>query len=430
MAHSAILTIEPIALGGVPAMVRVVDGLLRRWGHTPTLIYSDAESVPTDGMLPLVRYFARHPLPRREIRDGLNGLAIPLWPLPQWLAYYAPVVAARRELAAAQVRLVVAGSAHTGLPLALSDRPFIAWVATLYEREIEARASVGDAWARRLLASRAWPILRRQEARVLERAAIVLALSPHTETVIRRLFPAIAPRVRTLLCPVDTNVFRPAFPPPLLGEGPGVGGVMGLYLLLTARIRDPRKNVDLLLRAFARVRAARPDVGLVITGDDPLQETQALADRLGVRRAVAFRGLAPTAELVRLYQSAALFTLPSLQEGLGISALEAMACGVPVVATRSGGPEGIVVEGQTGWLVPNDDDAAFAEAILRALAEPGRLRAMRENCRRYAEREFARPVVEEKLLAALRDVYPQHFASPPGPPLLKRAVPFQERGGG
>ncbi|MBI3763888.1 MAG: glycosyltransferase, partial [Chloroflexi bacterium] len=233
MARSAILTIEPIGLGGVPTMVKAVDGLLRRWGHAPTLIYTDAESVPTDGLRSLARYLVRHPLPRREMRDGLNGLAIPLWPLPQWLNYYTPLIAARRELSA-EVRVLVAGSAHTGLPFAVSRRPFLAWVATVYDEEIEARVSAGDEWARRLRQGRDWPRLRRQEARVLEATSIVLALSPHTADEIRRRFPAVAPRVRTLVCPIDTDVFRPARSPLLLGEGPGVRpAVGGRFLLFT-----------------------------------------------------------------------------------------------------------------------------------------------------------------------------------------------------
>jgi glycosyltransferase involved in cell wall biosynthesis len=442
MAASAILTIEPVTVGGVPAMVRAAEGLLRRWGHSPTLVYTDAESVPTDGLSSLLRYFGRRPLPRREHRDGMEGVAIPLWPLPQWLGYYAPLVAARRVLMAASVRLLISGSAHTGLPFAVSRQPYIAWIATLYGEEIEARAASGDRWASRLRAGREWPILLRQEALVLERAALVLALSPHTAESIGRQCPAIAPRLRTLVCPIDTGVFRPAELGVTLGpKAKGLGGSCELgddnlqlltpnsqlairnsqflipnsqFLLLTARIRDPRKNVNMLLRAFARARAARPDVSLVITGDEPLPQTRALAHELGLGEAVQFRGAVSQDELVCLCQSAALLTLPSLQEGLGISALEAMACGTPVVATRCGGPEGHILEGHTGWLTPNGDEAAFAEAIVQALAEPARLQAMRANCRKYAEQELSRGVVEAKLLTALREVFPQHFAEAAG----------------
>ncbi len=405
MAPSAILTIEPIALGGVPALARAADRVLRRSGHTPTLIYTDAESVPTAGPLALLGYFARHPLPRREQRNGLDGLAVPLWPLPQWLGYYTPYYAARGVIRQAEVRLCVAGSAQIGLPLALDGRPFVAWIASLYEAEIGARAAVGDEWARRLLAGPRWATLQAQEKRVLEAATVVLALSPHTSAAIAQHYPTVAPRTRTLLSPIDTDAFRPN------ANSQDPNPKSQPYLLLTARIRDPRKNVNMLLRAFARVRAARPDLRLVVAGDEPLAGTHALAAELGLDEAVEFRGLVSQAELIRLYQSAALYVQPSRQEGLGISALEALACGLPVVSTRCGGPEGVVQEGVTGWLTPSDDEAAFAEAVLRALAAPEQLREMRAACRAYAERELARPVVEGKLLAALRDVFPQQFAA-------------------
>ncbi|MBI3761482.1 MAG: glycosyltransferase family 4 protein [Chloroflexi bacterium] len=181
------------------------------------------------------------------------------------------------------------------------------------------------------------------------------------------------------------------------------------FLLFTARIRDPRKNVWMLLRAFARVSAAHPDLKLVFIGDPPLDSHLAVRDECGLGDSVVFLPPLPRVELVPYYQAAELFVLSSSQEGLGISFIEALACGLPVVATRCGGPEGVIIEGETGWLVPNDDEAAFAGAILRALSDPARLSAMRDNCRRYAERELARPVVEEKLLAALREVFPTHF---------------------
>ena len=353
---SIILTIEPISLGGVPTMVKAADSLLRRWGHAPRLVYTDAESAPTDGIGSLLRYYARHPGPRREQRDGLDGLAIPLWPLPQWLGYYAPLVAARRELAAARIRLVVAGSAHTGLPFTYSDKPFVLWVATVYDDEMRARAAAGDAWAGRLLESRAWPRLQRQERRVLERAAAVLALSPHTGEAIRRVCPAAAPRVQTVMCPIDTEVFRP---------GDGANPFGGPFLLFTARIRDPRKNAAMLLRAFARVRAAHPALKLVLIGDAPLAPHLALRDELGLGESVVFHPAVPRAELPPYYQAAELFVLSSLQEGLGISFLEAMACGLPVAAYPVTGPLDVLGDSRAGVMHEDLRTACLAALELK-----------------------------------------------------------------
>jgi glycosyltransferase involved in cell wall biosynthesis len=94
---------------------------------------------------------------------------------------------------------------------------------------------------------------------------------------------------------------------------------------------------------------------------------------------------------------------------LGISLLEAMACGTPVVATRCGGPEGVVQDGKTGRLVENGNAGALADAVLELLADPGQLEPMRAACVAQARTQFARSVVQSRLLEAFRDVYPDYF---------------------
>jgi D-inositol-3-phosphate glycosyltransferase len=110
-----------------------------------------------------------------------------------------------------------------------------------------------------------------------------------------------------------------------------------------------------------------------------------------------------------LYQEATVFAFPSRQEGLGISVAEAMACGLPVVATRCGGPEGLVVDGVTGRLVPNGDEAAFAEAIDGILRDPALRIAMGAAAREEARRRFSRETIETALRVAFRDVFGDAF---------------------
>jgi glycosyltransferase involved in cell wall biosynthesis len=172
-------------------------------------------------------------------------------------------------------------------------------------------------------------------------------------------------------------------------------------VLLAARLNDPRKNVAMLLRAFAQVRAKLPDVKLVLVGEEPDESIRTLVDTLGLAEAVCFPGIVSKDELLRLYQGAELFVLPSRQEGLGIVMLEAMACGTPVIATDCGGPEGIVVDGITGRIVPNDDADRFAQAVIDTLNHPDELAAMRERCREFAVEQWSREVVEDTLI--------QHF---------------------
>jgi glycosyltransferase involved in cell wall biosynthesis len=88
-----------------------------------------------------------------------------------------------------------------------------------------------------------------------------------------------------------------------------------------------------------------------------------------------------------------------------------MACGPPAVATRCGGPEGVLEEGRTGVLVDvgRGNAGPFAEAVLGLLAAPEQLAAMRQACVEYARAHFARPLIEDRLLGAFRAAYPEHF---------------------
>jgi glycosyltransferase involved in cell wall biosynthesis len=299
------------------------------------------------------------------------------------------------------IHVVVSGANGCGLPAALAGRRYLVWIGTLYRDELEGKAAVGDDWARHTLRGFGGELLDWEERFIFERAAGILTNGPHTAEAVRRRYPQVKDKVRVMIYPVDTETFRP---------DPAVrAAVRRPYLLFTARINDPRKNVGLLLEAFARARAARPELELVLTGNDPLASIREKVAALGLGEAVRFVGYQTPAELVLLYQGAELFVLSSTQEGLGISLLEAMACGLPAVSTRCGGPEGVLAEGHTGLLVDNGDAEAFAGAVLGLLGDPARLEAMRANCAEYARAHFARPLIEDRLLDAFRATYPEHF---------------------
>jgi glycosyltransferase involved in cell wall biosynthesis len=326
----------------------------------------------------------------------MPGWAVADYPVPPRYQYHLPRLA--RAVWNAPLAAVVAGSSHTGLPLALARRPYVLWVATLYSEELQSRADVGDVWAAGLIHSSDWPMLEAQEQLVYERAGVILGLSLHTTEMIAARWPGVRPKLRTVVYPVDIERFQPGAAP---ADPP--------YILLTARIRDPRKNVNLLLRSFARVRTSFQRVRLIIAGDEPSLDTEHLAAELGLGEAVRFVGHVSPDELSRLYQQATLFVFPSRQEGLGISVLEAMACGLPVVCTRCGGPEGLILDNVTGRLTPNGDEAALANAIIDLLRQPQRAQAMGAAGRARAVNEFARSHVETQLRAAFKDVFGDAF---------------------
>jgi glycosyltransferase involved in cell wall biosynthesis len=128
----------------------------------------------------------------------------------------------------------------------------------------------------------------------------------------------------------------------------------------------PGKNVDLLIRAFTRLVAQLPAGAcrLLVIGDGPEGETlRAAAAATGAAEAIEFTGLLPNPDVRQRLADAELFCLPSASEGTPSTVLEAMAAGLPVLASRAGGIPELVEDGVTGTLVPAGDEPALAEAL-------------------------------------------------------------------
>ena len=141
------------------------------------------------------------------------------------------------------------------------------------------------------------------------------------------------------------------------------------YILCVAAHNEV-KGLDVLLRAVALLRSRGDDTPVVLAGDGPLRpELEQLTKRLGVADGVRFVGRQELGPLRDLLQRCTLVVVPSRSESFGIAALEAMAVGKPVVATRVGGIPEVVVDGQTGLLVPPEDEEALCAAMHRLLGD-------------------------------------------------------------
>ncbi|NIM51677.1 MAG: N-acetyl-alpha-D-glucosaminyl L-malate synthase BshA, partial [Gemmatimonadales bacterium] len=160
-------------------------------------------------------------------------------------------------------------------------------------------------------------------------------------------------------------------------------------LMHVSNFREVKRVPD-VVRVFAKVRESLPAV-LVLVGDGPERPgTEAEVEKLGLTKHVHFLGkVDAVADLLR---AADLFLLPSASESFGLSALEAMACGVPVVASRVGGLPEVVDDGGGGALVPAGDLDAMTENAL-ALLEPERWRAARAAAVRRAQLFSAERIV-------------------------------------
>jgi glycosyltransferase involved in cell wall biosynthesis len=167
----------------------------------------------------------------------------------------------------------------------------------------------------------------------------------------------------------------------------------------------PRKNLLFLLDVFAKVHSEEPGALLIIGGGGE-QETQ-LKDRaaeLGLSKEVVFPGHIPEDEKVAYYSLADVFVLPSLLEGFGMVAAEAMACGTPVVASSACSLPEVVVDGKTGLLADPRDVDDFAEKILRLLSSGDLREQMGQAGREWVLSNFSWNAAAAKTKAVYEDV--------------------------
>ena len=242
-------------------------------------------------------------------------------------------------------------------------------------------------WYIRLLIHRLHGFLRMQK-RVAKRLNAVVTVSEASAIDIAADFAVKPEAISVMPLGVDIDVFRPL---------PGVEREP--YRLITTASADaPLKGLPILLKAMALLRPQFPELTLTLIGKPKADgETRRLIDALDLEDAIDYRHGISTEEMVTCYAKATVAVVPSLYEGFGLPAIEAMACGVPLVSTDGGAlPE---VVGEAGKLVVAGDEQALAFAIggllsssseREQLAEAGVERAIQEYCwDRCAERMVA-----------------------------------------
>lgn len=233
------------------------------------------------------------------------------------------------------------------------------------------------------------PVARTALRRIGDDADVVTFVSRYTRG---RFASAFGPEAALEHLPpgVDTDRFTPdADARARMRERYGLGD-RPVVVCLSRLV--PRKGQDMLIRALPELRRRVPDTALAIVGGGPYLETlQRLATEHGVAEHVVFTRGIPAEELPAHHAMADVFAMPCRTrgagldvEGLGIVYLEASACGVPVVAGRSGGAPETVLDGKTGTVVDGTDVDAITTAVGDLLADPGRAAAMGVAGRHWA----------------------------------------------
>ena len=267
----------------------------------------------------------------------------------------------------------------------------------------------------------------RIEGRLLREADAIIAATPLDRAQMQFHYGVESDRVVVIPCGVDTTMFRPHDQTDArfrLGLPPQPTSIV----LFVGRI-EPLKGLDTLLHALALLVEAdqpvRPDIQLVVVGGDAHaradqwggeeRRLRALVQELGITDLVRFVGSRPQAQLPLLYSAADIVAVPSHYESFGLVALEAQACGTPVVASRTGGLTFTVQDGGSGFLEPWDQPAAFARRIQQLVAHEGLRQEMGAqaivNAQSYAWPRIADQVLD--LYEAVQDSRrPAHAIAP------------------
>jgi glycosyltransferase involved in cell wall biosynthesis len=176
-------------------------------------------------------------------------------------------------------------------------------------------------------------------------------------------------------------------------------GLQDKKVLLHVGSLIPRKNLLALLEVFAHIRTNHLQMVLVMVGRGPQEAVlRRKIKELGIEQVVKLAGFVPEAEKVMYYQAADLLVSTSLMEGFGLAIAEAMACGVPVVATQVGSIPEVVCDRETGFVVPVNDEKALYQAIERLLEDSQLAHKMGQAGQKRVETLFRWEIAGPQLL--------------------------------
>jgi phosphatidylinositol alpha-1,6-mannosyltransferase len=227
---------------------------------------------------------------------------------------------------------------------------------------------------------------------------VITYLGDYTRARLAAAIGSDAEKLLRLAPGVDTDLFNPK------ADGSGRRAELGWadrpVIVCVSRLM-PRKGQDVLVRALPEIRRQVGDVGLLLVGGGPARSrVEALAKEYDVTEHVHVTGSVPFDQLPSWYRAGNVFAMPCRErlngldvEGLGMVFLEAAACGLPVVAGRSGGSTDALIDGETGVLVDGNQPEAVANATVAMLTDPDCAKAMGQRGRDWVAESWTWPNV-------------------------------------
>lgn len=232
---------------------------------------------------------------------------------------------------------------------------------------------------------------------------VVVSTDQEKQDIVR-LYQAPPQKVRVIPPGVDLQLFRPV---DRIRARQALGFSMDDGVILYVGRIEPLKGLNILLEAISLLGDNSTTRLLVVGGtlgqDNELARLKSLSLRLGIEKKVVFAGTVRQAQLPEYYGAADVFVLPSYYESFGLAALEAMACGLPVVVSRVGGLKTFIEDGVTGYLIPWHCPTPFAQRLDVLLANPPLRHAMGVAARARAEK-MNWSTVGDRMLAYYRSL--------------------------
>jgi D-inositol-3-phosphate glycosyltransferase len=292
------------------------------------------------------------------------------------------------------------------------------WLSGVVARELRHRWGVPIAHMAHTLGKMKNAVAQRPEERETARRIVVeteivhsadalVAATPVEREQLVQLYAAAPARIRVISPGVDIERFHPI---PTAHAKEHIGICPNRRTILFVGRIEPLKGIDNLLRAMARIAEKRPDLrdGLCVSivggdldasrVDDEMMRLQELREELGIDDIVTFLGARDQDMLQYYYSAAEMVVMPSDYESFGMVALEAMACGTPVIASDVGGLAFLVKHGRTGYRVPARDPAALAAKITSLLTDEGLRRRIGQRAACWAE-SYAWPRIADQIEA-------------------------------
>ncbi|HEY4723570.1 MAG TPA: glycosyltransferase, partial [Anaerolineae bacterium] len=251
------------------------------------------------------------------------------------------------------------------------------------------------------------------EVQIINWADCIIAATLAEKSQLEILLQADTRRLEVIPPGVDVNMFHPI---PMAEAKAAIGTPKDSTMLLFVGRIEPLKGADTLLRAMKLLedRGAMPEnLCLAIIGGDPsddaalenaeMDRLKTLREELGLDNNVTFLGKRDQDALNNYYAAAQAVIMPSHYESFGMVALEAMACGTPVIASEVGGLAFLVRDGETGFHVPDRDPEALCDCLQELLGRPELRQKLGQQAAEYA-RSYAWPLVADKIVRVYEEV--------------------------